>query len=335
MNYAEEKEIVEKKWKLWKRVALIAVSVLLLSLCVFSCFVPADTWKYHFSLPKIRARADGELRMHFLDVGEGDCSLIEFPDGKVMLVDGGDGAESTATTILRYLNALKIKTIDYVLLTHSDADHCGGLDTVLKQKEVKTVYAQKVSPTIHDEYAEFYDAVLEENCEIELLSRGAEIVSTRSDCPYTFRVLLPYTKDLEDVEEIKTDTNAFSTAFWLDYYGTSAFFAADIPESCEKRLVQDSKFGLLDVYGVDLTSTEILKVAHHGSASSSSAEFLSHLGVKTAVISCARTNLYGHPAEETCRRLQEVGAQEYRTYDGHVMITARKNGEYTVERIAA
>lgn len=335
MNYAEEKEIVEKKVKTWKRVALIAVAALLLALCVFSCFVPADTWKYHFGLPKIRARADGEMRMHFLDVGEGDCALIEFPDGKVMLVDGGNGAEATTTTILRYLNALKIDTIDYVLLTHSDADHCGGLDVVFRQKKVKTAYMQKVSPTIHSEYAELYDAVLEEGCETALLSRGAQIVSERSDCPYTFRVLLPYTKELEDIKEIKTETNVFSTAFWLDYCGTSAFFAADIPDTCEKRLVQDSKVGLLDVYDVDLTSTEILKVAHHGSASSSSAEFLSHLGVKTAIISCARTNTYGHPSKETCDRLQAVGAETYRTYDGHVMITARKNGEYTVERIAA
>ena len=132
MNYAEENEIVEKKIKLWKRVALILAVVLLAGACIFSAIVPAETWKYYHNLPKVRARKDGDLRMHFLDVGEGDCSIIEFPDGKVMLVDGGNGAEITATTILRYLNALKIKSIDYVMLTHADSDHCGALDSVLK-----------------------------------------------------------------------------------------------------------------------------------------------------------------------------------------------------------
>jgi len=335
MNYAEENEIVEKKIKLWKRVALVFAIVLLFGTCIFSAFVPAETWKYYFGTPKIQARKDGELRMHFLNVGEGDCSIVEFPDGKVMMVDGGNGAEATATTILRYLNALKIKTIDYVMLTHADSDHCGGLDTILKYKEVKKVYAQKVSPTVNKEYAEFYDAILEEGCDATIATRGESIESNREDCSYALKVIWPYTSDLDNEKEDAENTNILSTVFWLDYGGTSALFTGDMTNFGEKKLLQDAKMGFLDVYGVDLKSTEILKVAHHGSADASSMEFLSYLGLETAVISCARANMYGHPSAETVTNLQTIGAKDYRTYNGHVMISISKNGAYTVEQITA
>lgn len=149
MGYAAEKEVVEKKIKFWKRVALIVVGVLLIALVIFSCFVNPETWKYYFGMPKLRARADGEMRMHFLNVGEGDCAIIELPDGKVLMVDGGNGSEHTSTTIIRYLNALKIDTIDYLMVTHADSDHCGGLDKVVKYKKVKKAYITYNAPTIN------------------------------------------------------------------------------------------------------------------------------------------------------------------------------------------
>ena len=325
--------VIEKRIKMWKRVGLIVLAVLLFVFCVFSSIVPMDTWKYHFGLPNIRPRAQGEMRMHFLNVGEGDCAIIELPDGQVMMVDGGNGAESTSTTIMRYLNALKIDTIDYMLLTHADSDHCGALDTVLKYKTVKKAYIVKTSSKINQEYAEVYDCLTKENCEMAYATRGEIITSKRADFPYTLTVLWPYTSDLEGIDQIYNETNRLSTVFWLDYFGTSALFTGDAPKAVEVDLLRDAEFGFLNTYGIDLGSTEILKVAHHGSEDASHLEFLSYLGVKDAVISCSRSNLYGHPSMEVCNRLQAVGAKEYRTYEGHVMITATKEGTYKVERV--
>ena len=77
MNYRRQKEIIEKRVQKWKRVAFTCVAVLLLVLCVFSAFYPAETWKYYFNYPPIDARKEGEMRMHFIDVGQGDTPLIK------------------------------------------------------------------------------------------------------------------------------------------------------------------------------------------------------------------------------------------------------------------
>lgn len=177
--------------------------------------------------------------------------------------------------------------------------------------------------------------MVEENCEVELATRGESIFSDRKDCPYTLTVLWPYTSDFVDIDQSYTEANLLSTVFWLDYFGTSALFTGDATVGAEEHIVRDSKMGFLEAYGVALDSTEILKVAHHGSADATGLDLLTHLEVKTAVISCSRSNIYNHPSVDTCARLQTVGAQEYRTYEGHVVITANKQGEYIVEYVKA
>ena len=335
MSYATEKEKIEAKIKIWKRVLLGIVVFVLLFLCAFSAFVPPSTWKYRVSLPRIAKRANGEMRIHFLDVGQGDATLIELPDGKCMLIDGGNGTEKTAIRLLRYLNALKIKKVDYLLSTHADSDHCGGLDKVVEQKKIGLAYLPKVSKTANDEYADFYAALLERECEMVYSSRSVSIDSKNSDYPFTLSFLYPYTHDVESVEEWREDANAYSAVVWLDYQGVSALFTGDAPTSTEDILMRDDEMGLFKNRGVELTSTEILKVAHHGSADSTSLGFLQYIHAETAVISCGVNNLYGHPSKEVCQRLGEAGVTTYRTdQDDNVMITVSKSGEYTVKKIS-
>ena len=92
--------------------------------------------------------------------------LIELPDGKVMLIDGGDYQPSTQKTVLRYLNALKIDVIDYLLITHVDEDHCGSLDVVLQYKKVLNAYLPPTFPVQGTEYAETYEALKREKCKL-------------------------------------------------------------------------------------------------------------------------------------------------------------------------
>lgn len=333
MGYRAEKEKVDKKIKIIRWTALCVALVLLLTFCTFSIFCPPKTWKYYVKKPKLAKRAAGELRMHFLDVGQGDSILIELPDGKVALIDGGNAAESTSTYILRYMNALKIDVIDYLVVTHVDSDHCGGLTDVVKNKKVLNAYLPATKPEkAGAAYAELYVEILED-CEPQYASRSVSLSSADGDYPYTFSFVYPYTDYLkEDVIDAfaKTD-NATSSVMWLDYMGTSALFTGDAPCEVEAMLQRDHSLGLLVNHGIDLDSTEILKVSHHGSDDSTAIEFLRYLQVKTAVVSCGENNRFGHPSQTVQNMLDSVGAKLYRTdKQGTVCITVKNTGEYSV-----
>lgn len=136
MGYAAERKREQRIHKAIKRWILVFVALLLGALGVLNSFYPCASWKYYFAKPKLTALADGEMRIHFLDVGQGDATFIELPDGKTALIDGGNGAEENNLSMLRYLNALKVKKIDYLVATHADFDHCGGLVEVVRYKEI-------------------------------------------------------------------------------------------------------------------------------------------------------------------------------------------------------
>ena len=175
MGYAKEKQKVEKQIKKIWRIVFLIVGVVSLGVMVFSCFYPMETWKYYFAKPKLQARQEDELRIHFVDVGQGDATIIELPDGKIMLIDGGNDSEETAKKVMRYLNALKIDVIDYLVVTHADEDHCGSLDKVLKYKEVKKAFVPVGSVTDSTTYGEFFAALLKEDCEWEFSRRELDL----------------------------------------------------------------------------------------------------------------------------------------------------------------
>ncbi len=331
MGYRAEKEKVEEKAKKLKRIALCVVAVITVALLIFASVFPPESWKFYFNTPKVGARKEGELRIHYISVGQGDGTLIELPDGKIMLIDGGNNTSYAKTNLLRYLNALDVDEIDYLVVTHTDGDHCGALDEVFRYKKVKKVYLPCSYAVDKPQFAEVYDLAVEKECAIVTSSRSIVLDNTEGQTPYALSFLYPYA---EEARGEKTEEP--SAVVWLDYFGTSAIFCGDNESAVEKLLIEDSQMGLLSARAVDLSSTEILKVAHHGSDTSSCAEFLKYLQVKTAVISCGKDNEYGHPHREVLRRLSEVGAEVYRTDErGHVVITANMNGKYSVRTIKA
>ena len=324
MGYEAEKKIVEKRIKLLKRFALFVVVAVVGALCLFATRYPAETWKYSFALPKTGERQAGEMHVHFLDVGQGDCELVELPDGKILLIDGGADDES-ATRIMRYLNALKIDVIDYLLITHADSDHCGGLQKVVKYKEVKRAFLPLADPTENEAYAKVYTEIIEKGCAWEYSARSVNL-SADGEFPYTLRFLYPYTLQTERA----SDNNESSAVVWLDYQGASVLFTGDAPMETEERLMRDHRLGLLDE-SVKLTETELLKVAHHGSADSTSLSFLTYLNAKQAVISCGKNNSYGHPTKEVLSALSAQNVELYRTDErGHLVWTVSQTGDYTL-----
>ena len=324
MGYRAEKEKIEKKLRVIRLVTLCVVLTAVLGLCVFSAFCPPATWKYYVKKPDVVKRDDGELRVHFLDVGQGDCTLIELPDGKVALIDGGDDTQRTEKAVLRYLSALKIKTIDYLIVTHADSDHCGSLATVLQQKMVLNAYLPTTNPTdAGSAYASMYQELLEQNSTKVFSARGKQIAEETA--PYTFSFVYPYAEDVES-------DNGESSVAWLDYKGISFIFMADATAETEEKLIRDSKLGFLDNIGVDLRSTEIIKIGHHGSETSSSLEFLQYLQVKEAVVSCGKNNPYNHPRDTVLENVAAVGADLYRTDEnGTVVVSVKDAGWYSVK----
>ena len=331
MGYRQKKQQIEQKIK---RIKYILLSVLLLfvgGFCVFSAVYPPPTWKHYFHLPTVSDRKDGELRIHFLDVGQGDCTFIEFPDGQTLLIDGGDTQTNTENAIMRYLNALQIKRLDYILITHTDEDHCGGLDSVISYKKVSKIFLpQTKDVNVNVAYAKAYSAAMKSDAEKSVVGRGVSITSQDENYPYTFCVIYPYAAVANDV--FITSDNAASAVSWLDYFGVSALFTGDMSVAIEEQLMQESKNNLLDIYGVQLSSTEILKVAHHGSRYSTSKEFAAYINAKTAMISCGKDNVYGHPHIGVLQTLKEVGAQVYRTdLMGSILAVLRPDGTYEVQ----
>lgn len=339
MGYQAEKNKIERKIRIVKTATLCVLLAALLGLCIFSAFVPPDTWKYHVGKPDIARRKDGELRIHFLDVGQGDATLLELPDGKTVLIDGGDDRESTETAILRYMNALEIDTIDHLVVTHADGDHCGSLDRILQCKEVLNAYLPAVKPeNASATYAGFYAQLLEETCTRQFSSRAISLGNSGGEYPYELSFLYPYTSETnEEAAEgnAYADDNELSSVLWLDYRGVSALFTGDAPLATENVLMRDDGMGLFENRGVRLQSTEILKVSHHGSADATSLRFLQYLGVETAVISCGKNNLYGHPTLTVRENLKSAGVTAYRTDEqGTVVITITNAGKYAVTSVA-
>ena len=325
MGYAAEKKIVEARVKRAKGIALAIFAVFVLVACVFSCFYSPETWKYYFALPETGVREQGTMRVHFIDVGQGDCTLVELPDGKTMLVDGGNTSEQTATTVMRYLNALHIENIDYLVITHADTDHCGGLAKILQYKTFKRAFLPVVDGTEDETYALVYAKLMESGCELTYSARSVDL-SADGDNGYTLSFLYPYTLQTETGAAL--DDNESSAVIWLDYQGTSLLLTGDAPSATEEKLVRDHRLGLLKDT-VSLSDTEILKVAHHGSDSSTSEAFLQYLHIEAAVISCGEGNLYGHPTERVLASISAAGASVYRTdKQGHLLLTVQSSGEY-------
>ena len=337
MGYRAEKEKTERKRKILKRVLLGILLLCVIGLSIFSAIVPPVTWKYHVKLPKIGYRGAGEMRIHFIDVGQGDCTLIELPDGKIMLIDGGNSKSSTEKTVLRRLNALKINVIDYLLVTHPDVDHCGGLNEVVKYKTVRQAFLPFLEPEKGSEYARLYNTLTTSGCDWAYASsKIANITSKDEKYPYQASFLYPHADDVNGGVSSKDGStedvdNYYSAVLYLEYGGIRTLFTGDAPQEVEKELFQSDQLGLYNKIGVTLQNLDIFKVAHHGSKETNSWDFLNYIRPKTAVISCGKNNAYGNPSSAVLGRLNEIGAKTYRTdVQGSVLITVSANGEYAV-----
>lgn len=313
----------KKRKKAYKIVSALSTVCFVVIVAVFALFDKFTGFVTYYDIPQ---RGNGELRIHYVDVGQGDCTILELPDGKNMIIDGGNS--SAREKVWRYTQSLHITTFDHFVVTHPDSDHCAGFTTLLDNVAVKNAYLPPIDNTTEKAYATVKQKLRTKATAIKEFAR-LDVISGEN---YYLSFLYPYGREFIPTG---TEDNDYSAVIWLNYFDVNALFCGDISSDVEEMLIENfltdpSIFNRND-FTVDLGSTEILKVAHHGSNSSSSQLFLDQLNFETAIISCGANNSYGHPNQNTLERLKEASPKGaiYRTDDcGTVMITISADGTY-------
>lgn len=346
---AERAAGTKRKFR-WNAKAVIAIVFALLLVFIFLVDIYIHplryVWVYAYR-PEISRRGEGELRVHFVDVGQGDCTIIEFPDGKVMIIDGGDESVKVQRSVLGYCAALEIDTFDYLLLTHADSDHAGGLDDVLHMFGAETSFLPQFIGT---ETGIAAKNILKEasraKAEIRTSRIYERIVSEDRDQFYYLMFLSPMYLDEKDEEVTANDTSA---VVYLEYAGRRLLLPGDISEEVEDKLVLDYLMTMGEIFSMpvetswgeinlmpQLEELDFLKAAHHGSGSSTGKALCTLCGPDEVFFSCGAGNGYGHPNLDSIANILDANpnAQIHRTDElGSIMLTIEQNGEYTVEYI--
>jgi len=265
-------------------------SVLIILTILFSLNVLAWLTVYDLSRSQL-------LEVTFFDVGQGEAIFIETPSRHQILIDGGP-----SSLILEKLSeSLPFwdRTIDLIVLTHPEHDHLAGLIEVLKRYKVENILWTGV---LRDtaEYKEWQRLIRDETAEIFIAEAGQKIILSKSDFDSFIDILYPF-ENLEG-QEFK-DSNNTSIVAKLIFGENSFLFTGDAYKSVEKKLADKE---------TDLAS-DVLKVGHHGSKTSTSEEFIKQVSPEIAVISAGKDNPYQHPHQETLDTLEKYGIKILRT----------------------
>jgi competence protein ComEC len=281
----------ERRCKLHRYVLpLTCVQLLLLAILIL----------YPFS----SRRTQYDLRIDFLDVGQGDSVLVTMPDGTTLLVDaGGNTMDSTRrigeTVVSEYLWWRGLSEIDYVLATHADADHIDGLNDVLKNFTVRSALIAR-RPVDDPEFAKFSQTLARTNTPSETIEAG-DVIQFGD---VIVNVFWPPAGG-------EKSTNNNSVVLRIQYGERSILLTGDIEQATERALIASQQ----------QLHADVIKVPHHGSKTSSTEAFVAATNPPFAIISVGRTSRFGHPHKEVVERWQSSGA---------TVLTTGKSGTITV-----
>lgn len=255
---------------------------------------------------------ENPLKVHFIDIGQGDSTLIQTPSGENILIDTGPGSEKD--TLRAYLSANGVDTLELLVFTHPHEDHIGGGEMVFSLCSVKEVLLPDYT-TNTIVFKHLLDTIEAEEC---MVTQATPRDSFTIDSAL-FSVLAPIQSDYEDL-------NNASVVLRMQYGTVSFLFTGDAEKKAEQDILQSFSDGPMHC--------DVLKVGHHGSSTSSHDAFLEAVCPEYAVISCAYQNEYGHPHEKTLQRLRGIRAKILRT-DQNGTIVFETNGSslrYRAER---
>lgn len=286
--------------KPFRKISFILLSLLLIC-CLGSCQAAAPfpaKWTNHQISSS--APSASQLRVDYIDVGQGHAALIE-SEGDFMLIDAGPAA--AAETLLSWLHTRGVSRLSYLIATHPHEDHIGGVAGVLKAIPVEQVIMPDKETSTRT-FETMIDLLLENQIPVRRPVPGDTYPLGNS----AFTILAPRGSDYKDL-------NDYSVVAKLVYGTTSFLFTGDATKVSEKEMLDAN---------VNLQST-VLLVGHHGSAGSTSPAFLSAVSPKFAVISAGRNNMYGHPTAKVIHALEKQNILIYRT-DLQGTITALSDG---------
>ncbi len=259
---------------------------------------------------EITGKINGNLRVHFIDIGQGDCEFIELPDGSSMLIDAGEIGKDRI--VINYIKALGYKKINYIVATHPHSDHIGGMSQVLSEFSADFFYMPEKAHSSGC-FSDMLTAVQKNGCSAEYITAGKVLLNSEE---YGFKV--------SAVAPVKAydDLNNSSAVLRLVYKNTSFLFTGDAEKESEYDILESRS----DI------NADVLKLGHHGSSTSSSMKFLNKVNPKYGIISCEKENSYGHPHTETISSLDRLGIEYFRTdTDGTIIFeTDGESGKYNI-----
>jgi competence protein ComEC len=270
------------------------ILLLMMIVVLVGCAEVKETIKDDSTAPVLQSGK--EMLVHFIDVGQGDAIFIQSPNGKTMLVDGGVKGEGT--NVVSYLREQGIEQLDYVVATHPDADHIGGLIAVLNSISIKHFLD---SGKVHTSqtYEEMISLISQKNIPYTVPKTGDHV---KLDEALDITVL--------HADEDASDNNEASIVLKVVYNNVSFLLTGDAGIDVEEEML----------YSEDVSAT-VLKAGHHGSNTSSSPAFIAAVDPEAAILSYGQDNKYGHPHFEVVESLQQAGSKIYGTAEsGHIVI---------------
>jgi len=257
-----------------------------------------------------------KLRIFFIDVGQGDSTLIITPDKKTVLIDGGgsDSFDVGEKVLLPYLLDRRILKVDYVLISHFDTDHCGGILTIMEKVKVKNIIISEQAE--HSEnYERFKKLMIHKKIRLIEVKKGDKIKIGRYS---EFKILFPTSRLLSE-----NPLNNNSIVAQFNYNNFKMLFTGDIEKLAEQQILKTEKAEI---------RADILKVAHHGSKTSSIPEFIKAVRPRIALIGVGKNNTFGHPNQQTIKNLENIKCRIYRTdLQGEIIIKIDQKGRMNVK----
>lgn len=256
------------------------------------------------------------LKVYFIDVGQGDACLIVTPSNKKILIDGG-GSEFGSFDVgekilLPYLLDRKIKKLDYIIVSHFDGDHVGGILTIMNKIKVEKVIICKQGKS-SENYKNFLKIVKNKKIDVYVVENKDKI---EIDEDTYFYILHPNQNLISDNI---LNNNSIVTKFC--YKNFSILFTGDIEEIAENELIERYK-------NSNILSSTVLKVGHHGSKTSSTNDLLEKVNPRIALIGVGSKNKFGHPNNGVLNRLKKLNCKIYRTdLNGEIILTIDKHSK--------
>lgn len=329
-----------------KRISNITLTSIIMGVIIVSLLIALIIANVFFPVKYLMAYAKwgepnerGEMRVTFIDVGYGDCTLIELPDGKVAMIDSGDGSYGNVQKILSTLNGYAVDRIDYLICTSVKDEHCGGFAEIMKYKSVSEAFIPYCrNQRINDGYYSFIQAIQKAEIKYTCCGRGEGF--SNEECGYFLTFLSPTSYlnkggayDLMNIDPTPTNTDNASAVIWLEFNDTAFVFSSDARKGAFGEIIEgydisstiDQNFCNYNGHDVELSKCKFVTVAGHGGEDNACTDWYQILSPETAIVSVGK-NFAGCPSSAVMTTVSNFAETYYTSYNGSVTVKCKDGG---------